>query len=214
MATFYNSTTSDTTTLSYYTWIAWNDAYSGTMTTAANSTWTHWNLVYVSAAGNASMTTTDMDGTWVQWNGAYWCQDQEVAVQPLTAEERAELARQEAAYARRLEEESRQLEQAAKEANARAEALLKENLNAEQRKEFGKTKTFTVITRDGQRRYRVNHGWSGNVQRLDEKGTPVESYCIHPKEQIPIPDHMLGQKLLIEHDEEHFLKTANKTRLA
>lgn len=129
-----------------------------------------------------------------------------------TARLQREQANRQAAELQRLNELARR-EAAVKEreaAVAKAERLLLETLKEEQRKQYQKDRHFDVITKDGKRRYRIHHGSSGNVKLLNEKGHSVKSYCIHAVDQgIPNEDNMLLQKLLIEHDEERFLKTAN-----
>ena len=50
------------------------------------------------------------------------------------------------------------------------------------------------------------------MERLDEGGRPAEVYCIHPSEWVPHEDNMLAQKLMLEYDEESFLRIANRSR--
>ncbi len=82
-------------------------------------------------------------------------------------------------------------------------------LNPIQAKDFRTTREFTVISKDGKRTYRITYGIAGNVI-LIEKGKPVARYCIYPI-GIPIEDVMLAQKLMLETDEESFIRIANRT---
>lgn len=106
---------------------------------------------------------------------------------------------------------------AAAEADKRAEALLLVNLTAEQAEDYRRTKSFEVIQplQFGRpvRRYRITFKFAGNVFLVDEQGRAVAQYCIHAREPIPIADNMLAQKLMLEADEEQFLRVANRTVL-
>ncbi len=102
-------------------------------------------------------------------------------------------------------------------AQARAEALLLENLDQTQAAEFKKSRQFVVHVKDKdkdknqERRYLVKYGFQSNVKLLDEKtGQPVAGFCIHPPGDFPVPDIMLAQKLLLECDEKEFLRIANR----
>lgn len=106
----------------------------------------------------------------------------------------------------RHEEAERRREEERKKAEATAEVLLLRHLNPEQREEYRQHKYFHVEVAG--RRYRIDKGWAGNV-KLIEGGKVAESLCIHPIERIPDQDNMLGQKLLLEWDEEEFRRTAN-----
>lgn len=95
------------------------------------------------------------------------------------------------------------------EASTRAEALLVSSLNPEQAAEFREWRSFTLHSKDGKRTYRITYGIAGNVFEV-ERGQAIASYCIHPT-GVPTEDVMLAQKLMLETDEESFLKIANKT---
>jgi hypothetical protein len=144
-----------------------------------------------------------------QWERDRAAHEQRIAdrVAAALAADRAERERREAA-ARELQE-----------AHRKAEELLATHLAPEQREQYRREKKFEVILKarfglGSSRRYRVEHGWSGNVYLLDKDGRAIERFCIHHRESVPVPDLMLAQKLMLETDEEQFLKTANRTRLA
>lgn len=98
------------------------------------------------------------------------------------------------------------------EAQKTAEALLLRHLNDEQKASWGKHKGFWVTAKSG-RRYWLD----GQRPRGISEDGPPQSFCIHGMDEngIPLPkgDQILAQKLLIETDEERFLKTANASKL-
>jgi hypothetical protein len=113
---------------------------------------------------------------------------------------------------RQREDEARRLAQVA--ANARAEALLREELDAEQLGMLERSDYFEVVAPKTLRRYRIQRGWGGNVTQLDRQGQPVASLCVHPVITVPYADNMLAQKLWIETSEAEFRRVANITQLA
>lgn len=197
---------------------------SGTVT-GTSTTWGHWNYSYVTS----DSTATTADYTWAAWNSTttatstgdavwyYWNLDTGEARQyqprQQTPEELAETARVAREYQAELQRQAAEQNRIAEEAELRAAALLKENLAPAQREEYDREKFFTVISKDGRRRYRVNKGWSHNVEEIDESGKKIATLCAHPVEAVPAHDNMLAQKLMLEHDEERFLRIANRKRL-
>lgn len=187
------------------TWTNWNVKYysTATNTTTSDSPWTEW-----CSSGTTSVTTATV---WVNWNKEYEVYDVVQLEQPVqeTAAEIAARAEQYRIREAELRKEAEEQAELAKEAEARAEQLLTEHLNAEQREQFQRERRFTVISKDGQRRYRINTGYSRNIERIDEAGKRLKTLCAHPKEQLPDYDHMLAQKLMLEHSEDEFLQIAN-----
>jgi hypothetical protein len=161
--------------------------------------WSQWNQ-------NQSYTyTITNSGVWTNWNLTYIYgpSGTQFNYTPISiAEVKAERQAEVAAWLKAEEE-----------ALARAERLLLSCLDEIQRDRFQKERVFEVIGRS-RRRYLVEYGWAGNVKILDETGKAVTKLCIHPVRPVPVPDNLLAQKLMIETDEEQFLKTANHTRLA
>lgn len=103
-------------------------------------------------------------------------------------------------------------------AKSRAEGLLREHLTERQRSDLNEKNYFDVCAVDfkkaTRRYYRIKRGRAGNVFELDgPHGREVRKYCCHPLEHVPDADTMLSQKLMIEFNEELFLKTANITDL-
>ncbi len=129
-----------------------------------------------------------------------------------TVEEQQRIAAEERFFEEELARQTAPIIAARAKVTARAESLLLSALTPDQTKDFRKTSEFTVISKDGKRTYRITYGIAGNVI-LIEKGKPVARYCIHPT-GIPTEDVMLAQKLMLETDEESFLRIANRTPLA
>jgi len=184
-------------------WSAWNVDWSyystGTATTTADYTWGGWN------GGTGTSITTDT--VWYQWSNGF--------VEPVEIPEAQRLTREQVeAKAAEIRAEAERLRKEAEEADARAEELLKQHLDEPQAAEYNKDKTFTVISKDGQRKYKIQKGWSHNVVRIDDNGRPVQSFCAHPSWSVPEHDNMLAQKLMLETAEEAFLAIANKRQIA
>lgn len=207
----YSITTASTSTST--AWTYWNVQYtSGTNTTTADYTWAAW------IDGTATTSASSSTSAWIKWNVNYTGEDGNegyvVRVEQPTPEE---LARQAEEHRRREEELKRQAaEQArlAQEAEDRAAELLRLTLSPEQLAEFEKDRAFTVISKDGERKYRIKKGWSHNVERIDDAGKRLHTLCAHPETPVPHFDNMLAQKLMLEHDEQRFLKIANKGQAA
>lgn len=188
--------TDSTTTGTSYTWIKWNTDY--TCTTATSATWEIWNIGY-SASGTSTLTSTaTCDVIWRGWNSTY------AAITLETTEQRQ--ARQQAKIA---------ADQQRKVIHERAEKWLRQHLNETQEEQYLKDREFVVHSRDGQRRYLITakDAW---VYELDTAGKRIRSFCIHSRVngQLPIADEVCVKKLLLESDEQAFLKIANATRLA
>lgn len=96
------------------------------------------------------------------------------------------------------------------EAQQKAEAILVESLDAQQRDEFTKDRCFTVESAKSKRRYRIKKGRVANIEELDAGGRVVARFCVHPAKYVPDYDTMLAQKLHLEHDDEALLKIANR----
>lgn len=91
-------------------------------------------------------------------------------------------------------------------AENRARELLLRHLDREQKNDYENDKFFIVVARS-RRRYRIEtRGYSANILRIDDR----EVFCIHGDSSLPMSDHFLAQKLMIEFDEEEFLRIANR----
>lgn len=206
--------------------------------------WPHWITANtIVTTGNATSTATAIDllTVWPQWIQTLrvdtariqtfpadtaittgnlstnviwtiWVQTAGPAVHVHRETEAERVAREtREAQARDLAEEQRARRVRADQA---AEALLVRHLNEVQREQFRKDRHFEILSKDGKRRYRIRHGWGGNVDVFDPSGKPIERLCIHPTVPVPYADNMLAQKLLLEADETEFRRIANVTRLA
>ena len=97
-----------------------------------------------------------------------------------------------------------------KEANQRAEKLLKKLLSTDQLKEFESRGYFHVTVKS--RRFRITMEITHNVKEVDSRGRILRTYCIHPGDHVPKADAMVVKKLLLEAMPEEFFKVANMRR--
>lgn len=124
-----------------------------------------------------------------------------------------------------LEREQARLEQRRQTAVVRAAAdkvartTLERMLNEDQLKMLKECNCFEVIGNLGTR-YRIEaNAYSGNVYWIDETGFRAGNFCAHPdtagrsldgkRGRLPVSDSVIGQKLMLETDEAHFLSLAN-----
>ncbi len=167
-------------------WLDWN--YT-TNTTA--SVWPEWTASWT----NSQIATIyTVEGVWNDWNIGYQAlvETREQQAVRLAAQERAVQEREAI--------------------TVRARSLLMEHLNAEQRQEYEKSNHFHVRGSRG-RRYRIKCGRAHNVYTVNDDGLLIVEHCAHVLENVPNEDNILAQKLLIEHDEDAFLATANQRQL-
>jgi len=132
--------------------------------------------------------------------------------------------RMEAEAARRALQEQRFLEnqelqraaeKRADEARKRAREILLEHLTSEQRDMVEKNGWFVIQGGKSKKTYRIgSKAIAGNVEELDIQGKVIAKYCCHLPHIYPAHDHHLTQKLMLEWDEEEFLRKANKTNVS
>jgi hypothetical protein len=91
-----------------------------------------------------------------------------------------------------------------KEADERAKQLLLDHLSEEQKKTFEKDGWFECVGNKTKKVYRI-HNYR-NINTLQGK----TKYCLVQKSTVPLPDQLLTEKMLIENDEDKFLKVANR----
>lgn len=219
-------------------WIRWNAVYTGRATiissnsaitpsstisvTSNNDIWTIWNHAYAAnnaitiGAGTAAAITptvvaaaqivTNPSNTivWTHWIGQ----------NELTREQRAEIQRQQQVANDRWRQQQTEIQQVQAKAQERAQRLLEESLDPKQREELAAKGYFEldVISSNGQRRrYRIHRKWSHSIHQIDPaNGQRLKTLCIHPREQTPVEDSMLAQKLMLEGGmEEELLRIAN-----
>jgi hypothetical protein len=199
-------TTTGTTALSD-PWPYWVATNSTSMTTAntilvsnpvtSAYTWGAWNANYATSAVTTTGTINGNgpyylsgEGLWVTWNGTYF---ENAVIAAVPAPTIAAVPSKPAPN------------------RVKAKRLLKSLLTDEQEAALEEKGSFDLTI--GDRIYRVSPG--RGVTRIGADGKADESYCIHPDGSLglPIEDWAIAQKLLLETDEEAFLRIANKTRL-
>lgn len=168
---------------------------------ATAGAWYQWNQT-------GSITVTDnweyKQSVWTAWNEAQ------------TPRQRREVERGFAAERNRQQQVHQNRERARDEAFKRALGLFVSCLTDEERTDYEKKGCIHVRGSRG-RRYRIHcRGMGietrdefglGNVDVLDG-GQVSGRLCAHPN-GIPEPDMWLAQKLILEHDEDEFVRTAN-----
>jgi hypothetical protein len=183
------------------TWVFWNsNSIVATGTSISNSVWSYWNI------GTASGVTSQVTASavWGNWN-------QQIIVNSIgQANFQMPLETEEQRVAR--EARAKQYEEETKAKEIRAQQLLLSFLTEEQAETWQKEKRFEVVVKG--KIYRIKK--HERVHLLDEKKKPTIAYCIHPSSEhgLPAEDVALSQKLLLETDEEAFLRIANATRVA
>lgn len=187
-----------------YIWKVWNSDRTGT------SDFDYVDPFFFSSTSTGNSTNIQV---WEEWNIP---QEAREASRRASAEQREAWRRMEEEQRRlaeqqRAENEARWKREAEEKEKAkkRAEELLLSFLTPEQRDELERLNHFHLIV--GERKYRIKRGRSRNIELLDASGKPVEKLCAHPRDYIPDADTMLAQKLMLETDEEAFLKMANHT---
>ena len=170
------------------------------------SVWNEWNdsPQFVSTADTVSMDggTADSSSVWAVWNDGVLSVKQggngvQLGLQISHREKWRNKIRR-----RKFVKKKRRI-------RARAETVLRENLDQRQVAELREYNYFTLHSKDGKRRYCIRRGRVGNLERVSEEGKLQVKYCVHPRSSLPDADTMLAQKLHLEHDDEEFLKIAN-----
>jgi hypothetical protein len=91
-------------------------------------------------------------------------------------------------------------------ARVRARDLLWEHLTEDQRAEYVEMGRFTVTGNETGDRYLIR---GGAIYRAHDRN----DFCLHvvtcEEDQMPFEDQILAQKIIIERDEDLFLRTAN-----
>jgi hypothetical protein len=212
-ASFTTSTATTTGNLnpSVLIWGAWNAQLQGAILTNSPSI-IQGTASAVGSAATQIINTVSSTAVWGQWNAAYaQMQMQQAAAQLRQATpEQVEQARRQAERYQQ-EQAVRMAEQS--EAEKRAEMLLQSVLDPAQREELKERGFFTLetIAKNGERRiYRIKRGRSHNVEQVDASGRRIKTLCAHPRASVPNADTMVVQKLMLESQEEEFLRIANQ----
>lgn len=174
---------------------------------------TNWKRV---AVGSATVQHQQQE-QWTSWNTTWWNRfTTGSSTASVVVAGEAENAVVEQTRARLYA----QYERETKVARAKARDLLEQHLTAEQRAQLARD-NFFVVRSQQDRLYRIYAaGQAGNIRRivpaaqhLQDRGQEFverERYCIHPRQHsVPDADAMLLQKLLLETNEDEFLRVAN-----
>jgi hypothetical protein len=191
--------------------------YTTSSSTAADSCWSNWCS---STATNYTSTAYSL-GTSATNDGVFaaWCQQQYYYSPPIVVKQTppavtAEMTRrlrEQAAQLQEAENQRRELARKIKEekdaAEARAREMLFDLIGADKREEYERTGQVYV---QGHRHGYIIRGY-GHVKRIEGDGH-IRELCIHLVNQSKYPDtdNVIALLLAIKHDEECFLKTANK----
>lgn len=91
-------------------------------------------------------------------------------------------------------------------ASEKAEELLYSCLSTDQRRCYSRYGYFFVIGNITGNRYKLVQKKQINVYRVDSKGNEISRHCVVSETTVPMGDHLLAQKLLIETNEDEFLR--------
>jgi hypothetical protein len=178
-----------------------------TATTTTNSTTPYYILpletIQGAVFGNNGIVPRPFDATWEAWNENFRPYAPPLP-QIITASPAALTEFQKAQI---------QKDELRRKARATARKTLLTLLNDRQKEQLAREEVFELRIDD--RIYRVRPG--NTVQQLDAVGKVLCSFCIHPypaEGWIPEDDHAIAQKLLLEADENLFLRLANRRNYA
>lgn len=100
-------------------------------------------------------------------------------------------------------------QQRAREAEERADSLLREVMDEQEYLQLSERRYVDVQSpHTAERVYRV-HLQRNQAVDVFESGWLVARLCVHPTGQLPEPDVLLSHKLMIEANEEEYLREAN-----
>jgi hypothetical protein len=177
----------NTITIAQNTWVNTTTTTSGTVPTYFNQT----NVIYPQTSSLTNIQNTRMY-YWVNGSGGY--EPQSSIVRPTRRRPEPRPIRTPA-------------EPRSPTAFDRARELLLSHLTEEQRATFIENKWFVVVGGRSRMRYRIETGHLvANVRRLDD-GARLCAHCDHT---LPMDDHLIAQKLMLEYDEDAFLAIANR----
>lgn len=173
----------------------WSNWTSGTSTLDAWQTWT---------TATTSTLTVSASTTWQMWT--LNCTDS------VEGQRQAQVQREYwAEQSRQAAERNKRAVEEREAASRKALLLLLSILNAEQRKEYTERKQFHVRSKSG-KRYQISRGYQHNIHEVDDTGLRLVNFCGHVGADVPIEDHMAAQALHLIHNEEEFLRIANRSQ--
>lgn len=203
MATLYwHGTTTGTSGTIEPLWIGG----STTSSTATTVWYADWRYVSTAVEDHLDQTPSLLD----RWPSEPEHQEDELRFRQAV---RRGVARRAQAENARIEAERahfKQEEERSAAARARALALLRSHLTPAQRQTFATNKWFVVEGGRSKAKYRIrSHACAGNIEILDGERV-THRLCGHCDSSIPLGDQLLAQKLMLELDEDEFLKLANR----
>lgn len=137
-------------------WYEWTCGNATETSSDTSCVWCDW-CNSTATTSTASVTV----GVWRTWSSTTDCAYRftpATAPQPLTPEERARLAEEQAKRAEAARLASEEARRKAELAQARAEKLLHELLDAEQKRQYAADKSFEMVGADNER-YRIRPAW-------------------------------------------------------
>ena len=81
-------------------------------------------------------------------------------------------------------------------------------MSRKQKSDYKKHEYFFVIGNVTGDKYKITKGRQINIYKVSKDGTNLSRHCVvfsSENSDLPIEDHLLAQKLLIESNEQHFL---------
>ncbi len=189
------------------TWVGFPYVNVSTSCTPAGATYILWN--------QPSGATTVPTPYWyhaVHWYHQqieqYYRNQQQAAAMRMNAQNAAyQAARQQE---RIVQRRTRDMARHADDVQQRARELLLQHLTPGQRESFLTNKFFVVEGGRSKRRYRIEDlgHLVANIRVIEERGGRLCGHIRAPG--IPMGDHLLAQKLMLEGSEEEFLRLANR----
>jgi hypothetical protein len=187
-----------------------------------SSIWPYWhNNIITSGTTTFTSCTTSSTGNiyndvanWPTWQSQIIELTEEQAAQFQAEVDR--INRERELRIQEDRERARIQQEAQEEINKKAKEILLDHLTSKQRETIEKFGWFIIKGGKSNKEYWVDTkgGISGNIKELDEKGIVIARYCCHLPHSYPTHDHHLTQILMLEWDEDEFLKKANKTVVA
>ena len=122
-------------------------------------------------------------------------------------QESEEVLQRRAAYAAEQARLAAEQKRKKDEAIQRANDLLMMHLDEKQRRDWRLRQQFYVRSQSG-KRFRIRNLGSMNIDEMDEGDRVRANHCIVAP-GVPLPDQLLAQKLMLEHNEAEFMRVAN-----
>lgn len=172
-----------------------------TGTANTNSVWYSWTATSDSTSGS----------TWYVWNvesPLFEVNGQDYGNAPPQG-----LAREEIQSIQALHDKANKAREEREAADRRAEELLQEFLDEQQKKDYEEKKYFDIVGQSS-KHYRIHKGRSMNIDEFDDEGKPRFQLCGHLDTTYPEGDSILAQMLFLQSHEREFLRIANRRQIS